>query len=92
MLSPEVLSLSTLPSWDSSNKRIRVRSLLPLVGLPRLQHVELLGVVPADDSLNALAGSPMLATARLHGYRAPEIAAFFERSRASNVHAPEPWF
>jgi len=49
-------------------------------------------VVPDDDSLNTLAASPALATARLHGYRAGEVEAFFERSGASNIHAPEPWF
>ena len=47
----ETLSLSTLPSWDSSGKKTAVDSLAPLAKLPNLKHIELFGVVPEDLSI-----------------------------------------
>jgi hypothetical protein len=88
----EVLSLSTSPSWDSSGKRTHLRSLDPIAQLPRLRHLELLGVVPEDDSLMSLATLAGLLTVRLHGYDESEVAAFFGRSSAVDAHAPEPSF
>ena len=68
----ETVALHTLPSWDQSNKRTNVRSLSPLTALPRLRHIELLGVVPEDESLRALAELPSLKTSALHGYPKPK--------------------
>src|SRR5687767_13906877 len=50
----QTLRLHTLPSWDSSGKQTIAHSLDPLAELAQLRHVELLGVVPADQSLSAL--------------------------------------
>jgi hypothetical protein len=86
----EVLRLSTLPSWDASRKRTNVRSLAPVARLPRLRHLELLGVVPDDGSPMSLAKHSGLLTVRLHGYDKSDVAAFFERSSAADAHAPEP--
>jgi hypothetical protein len=88
----EALSLSTLPSWDTSRRRTRVRSVAPLASLAQLRHLELLGVVPEDDSLMSLANQDELLTVRLHGFAANEVAAFFSRSSAADAFAPDPVF
>jgi hypothetical protein len=88
----ESLALATLPSWDSSSRRTEVESLGPLASLHQLRHVELLGVVPADKSLEPLVNLSSLQTARLHGYAEAAVSRFFEDTAATNAHAPEPWF
>jgi len=51
------LSLRTVPSWDGSGKATVVDSLAPIAGLPLLEDLELIGVVPkikkADDLLSS---------------------------------------
>ncbi len=84
----EALSLACLPSWDSSGKRHQVKSLSPLCSLPKLTAIELLGVVPVDDSLNALAASQVLKSVRLSGYPSPEAERFFLATGAINAFLP----
>jgi hypothetical protein len=48
--------LETLPSWDSSGKRIIVDSFAPLCGLQSLFTLTLYGVTPADNNYQCLAG------------------------------------
>lgn len=88
----EVLSLRTSPSWDASGRRTHLLSLAPIAQLPRLRHLELIGVVPQDDSLMSLAMLAGLLTVRLHGHDKSEVAAFFGRSSVVDAHAPEPSF
>ena len=86
------VSLSTLPSWDASRKRTVVRSIAPLTKLPALEHVELLGVVPADRSLAPLEDVHGLKTGRFHGIPKKEKERFFRISGVANDFAPKPGF
>jgi hypothetical protein len=78
----EALSFACLPSWDASGKRHRVQSLTPLCSLPKLSAIELLGVLPADDSLSALAACRGLKSAQLSGYPRSEVERFFQSTGA----------
>jgi hypothetical protein len=86
------VSLNTLPSWDASSKRTVVRSIAPLTKLPALEHVELLGVVPADRSLAPLQEIRGVKTGRFHGIPKKEVERFFRMSGVSNDFAPKPGF
>ncbi len=72
------LKLASLPSWDSSSKRLVVESLEPLAQLPRLEVLHLLGVVPRNRSLAALESSESLRAIRLLGYSPEERNRFFQ--------------
>jgi len=85
-----LLSLETLPSWDSSSKRTVVSSLEPITCLPHIEHLSLLGVVPEDRSLSALQRCTTLRTARFHGFTKSEVTRFFSQTGVSNAHCPEP--
>jgi hypothetical protein len=84
----EALSLACLPSWDASCKRLTVKSLSPLCDLPKLSFIELLGVMPADNSLIALSARGGLKSARLSGYPATEAEHFFQATGAINAFLP----
>jgi hypothetical protein len=84
----EALSLACLPSWDTSGKRHRVKSLSPLCSLPMLSAIELLGVVPEDQSLNALAACRGLKSARFSGYSSSHVDHFFQATGAINAFLP----
>lgn len=84
----EALSLACLPSWDASGKRHKVKSLSPLCSLPKLSSIELLGVVPADNSLVAFSVRSGLKSARLLGYQSSEAERFFQATGASNAFLP----
>lgn len=86
------LSLQTLPSWDSSGKRTVVDSLEPLLHLRRLEHLELLGVVPPDRHPDPLARIGSLKTARLHGFDREAQAEFFAKTPVTNEFAPRAEF
>lgn len=88
----EVLSLSTLPSWDSKRKCTVVDSLKPLSTLPKLKHLELFGVRPSDKSLNDLQECALLQTARFSQYPDAEISRFYEATSVSNSYIPAPSF
>ena len=81
-----VLHLETLPSWDSSGKVTTVTSLAPLAELPRLEEVALLGVRPANKSVEDLIRSTSLRRARLHKFPKHEVlrleAALAEREQS----------
>jgi hypothetical protein len=82
------LELKTLPSWDSSRKRTVVQSIEPLSKLSKLEHISLLGVVPADMSLTPLERCKRLKTARFQGYPEQEVKLFLQASKAENAHMP----
>jgi hypothetical protein len=84
----EVLSLATSPSWDSSNKRLVVGSLAPLAELPALRHLELLGVVPKDQSLAQLESCLALASVRVSGYPTNESKRFYASTQIANAFNP----
>jgi len=84
------LSLETLPSWDASSKRTIVESLEPLVTLPRLEHVSLLGVLPADRSPSPLSRCGRLTSAELAGFPKAEVQRFFADGRIAPGHIPDP--
>ncbi|WP_229500079.1 leucine-rich repeat domain-containing protein, partial [Pseudoduganella ginsengisoli] len=88
----EVLSLSTSPGWDAAGKCTVVDSLMPLAKLPRLKHLELFGVRPANKSLCDLQRCPALESARFSRYPADETARFYRETGALNVCAPESSF
>lgn len=88
----EILSLSTLPSWDAARKCTIVDSLIPLSGLPRLKKLELFGVCPPDKSLSDLQRCPVLESARFSQYPADEIARFYRKTGVLDMFASEPSF
>lgn len=63
LLKLESLSLATLPSWDASRKRIIVESLDPVIKLPNLKYLELLGVRTEEGKLDILKNSRSLISA-----------------------------
>ena len=85
----ETLSLSTLPSWDSSGKKTVVDSLAPLANLPNLKHVELFGVVPEDLSSESLSIFDNLQSARFSKYPKRLLNAFYKQSGVSDDWATE---
>lgn len=84
------LSLSTLPSWDASRKTTTIQSLEPLTAIPRLAHLELLGVCPPDKLLGPIEKCTHLETARFSHYPQAEIDRFFSKTRAANQFSPDP--
>ncbi len=88
----EVLSLATLPSWDSSGKTTEIDSLKPIALLPALRHVELFGVRTADRSLVPLEACPALASLRVSKWPKREVERFATAAGVSNDWAPRPWF
>lgn len=86
------LSLSTLPSWDVLRKTTTVQSLDPLVSLPQLTYLELLGVCPPDKSLVSLEKCRYLQTARLSQYPRDEITRFFNATKITDKFNPSPSF
>ncbi|ASJ98083.1 hypothetical protein [Shewanella marisflavi] len=88
----ETLSLSTLPSWDSSGKTQLVSSLEPIACLPRLKHLELFGVIPASKSPEALANCALLESVRLSKYDRKAAKQYYQSTQVSDEWAPEPVF
>lgn len=84
----EVLSLSTLPSWDSSRRTQVVESLEPISRMPALCHLDLLGVRPLDRSLHPLEPCPQLRTALFHLYPKAEQARFFAATGVVEQRTP----
>lgn len=82
--------LATLPSWDSSGKVTVVDSLRPLAQLPKLAHVELFGVRPANESLRDLEGAPSLVSVRVSKYPKAETTRFYDATALSDAFAPPP--
>lgn len=85
-----ILRLATLPSWDSSGRVTAVDSLRPLVQLPRLAHLELFGIRPADQSLRDLEAAPSLESVRVSKYPKREVRRFYEVTGLSDSFAPGP--
>lgn len=88
----ESLSLATLPSWDSSGKTMEVDSLDPIAHLRALRHLGLFGVCPKDRSLAAVERCESLQSARFSKYPKFEVARFYQVTRVSDAHVPEPEF
>ena len=84
----ETLSLSSLPSWDTSGKVLAVNSLEPITRLKGLKHLELFGVRAPDKSLASLLKLPGLQSARFSKYSKVEKAKFYEASGVSDAFAP----
>lgn len=84
------LRLHSPPSWDSSGKVIEVQSLAPLAELPRLEHLELFGVRPADGSLAALEPSRALKTVRVSNFPKAEVGRYRAAVHVSDSFAPPP--
>jgi hypothetical protein len=76
----EMLSLSTLPSWDASGRVTEVRSLAPIAKMNSLKHVALFGIVSRSRSLMALEDCPNLVVARFSKYPKAEVERFREAS------------
>jgi hypothetical protein len=90
LISLEVISLQTLPSWDSSGKVQTVKSLKPLAQLPNLKHLELFGVRPESKSPADLARSVTLRSVRLSKYDKKAVNEFYKSTGISDKWAPEP--
>jgi hypothetical protein len=86
----EILSLSTLPSWDASGRVTQVRSLGPLGRLPGLKHLGLFGVVPRSRSLRALERCPELLSVRVSKFPKSEVKRFREATGIVRDDFPAP--
>jgi hypothetical protein len=84
----ETLGLSTLPSWDSSGRVTKVKSLAPLAKLPTLKHLAFFGVVPRDKSLAPLTASRSLVAAQFSKYPRAEVKRFYDDSDISDDPLP----
>ena len=84
------LRLGTLPSWDSSHRVTEVASLAPVTRLPKLEHLELFGVCPADRSLADLEAAPQLRSVRVSQFPKAEVEQYSSRCRVSDEFAPAP--
>jgi hypothetical protein len=81
------LGLSTLASWDASNKRTTIESLHPLEHLHNLETLELTGIVVSDDGLSPLCGLSGLRSLRIGNYFSiQDLAAL--RSSNPDVECP----
>jgi hypothetical protein len=87
----ETLSLATLPDWEGRRRQV-VSSLEPLVALPALTHLELLGVCPPDLSLAPLELCPNLVSARFTQYPPREVDRFELITQIPADFAPLPRF
>jgi hypothetical protein len=85
----QTLSLATLPSWDSTGRVPEVESLEPIVKLPSLRHLALLGVRTRTKSLAALIASPCLESAKFSKYPHTAVDRFYASTKVSNTHVPE---
>lgn len=83
------LALATSSGWDASRKRQVVRSLEPLVSLPRLSALSLFGVVAQDKSLAALERCNTLANVRLSGYPVWEMKRYYAATGVQHGHMPD---
>ena len=92
LTSLETVSLSTLPSWDSSGKVSVVLDLVPLASLPKLKHLELFGVRPENKSPLELTSSKTLVSVRLSKYAKKLEKELYEKTGLANDWAPEPEF
>ncbi len=90
LVSLETVSLSTLPSWDSSGKVTVVSTLAPLVNLPRLKYLELLGVRPENKSPLELVSSRSLVSIRLSKFAKKLEKELYEKTGLASDWAPEP--
>jgi|TARA_B110000008_G_C16836368_1_gene510751 hypothetical protein len=88
----ETVSLSTLPSWDSSGKVSVISTLVPLASLPKLKHLELFGVRPENKSPLELTSSKSLVSIRLSKYAKKLEKELYESTGITNDWAPEPEF
>lgn len=88
----QILSLATNPSWDASGKVQTVNSLEPIGKLRHLKHVELLGVVSKDKSLNGLEKCKNLKSARISKYPPAEIARFRALTKIADAFNPNSTF
>ena len=82
------LSLSTLPSWDASNKVTTVTTLKPISKIINLKHLELFGVVNPSKSLTELLPCKKLKTATFSKYPKKEIELFFATKNIKETHNP----
>jgi len=76
------LHLATLPSWDSSGQVTTVESLVPLAQLPRLERLELFGVVTSSRSADDLLASISLKDVKLSKYAADSMDRVRQRYAA----------
>ena len=86
----QTLRLATPPYWDSAGRALEVQSLAPLALIPELQHVELFGVRPPDQSLAPLETARALMTLRVSKYPKDEVARYRAETGQSDAFAPAP--
>jgi hypothetical protein len=86
------LSLSTLPSWDSSKRFTIVESLDPIREIVSLRHLELFGIFPADKSLSAIERCRSLLSARFSQFPREVVDKFYTDTGVLNEFNPRPLF
>lgn len=88
----ESVSLSTLPSWDSSGKVTVISSLKPLAALPNLKNIELLGVRPEAKSPLELLASSSIECVKLSKFTKKLVEEFYLVTGVVDGHMPAPVF
>ena len=88
----ESVSLSTLPSWDSSGKVTVISSLKPLAALPNLKNLELLGIRPEAKSPLELVASSSIERVKLSKFSKQLVDEFYSVSGMVEGRFPEPIF
>lgn len=87
-LNLRVLSLSTLPTWDVSNRISEVESIDPIGMIGSLENIELMGVLPLNKSLVPLQNLVHLKTAKFSKFPVSEVDRFHSVNRAKNEFVP----
>lgn len=83
------LLLETSPGWDAAGKRTTVKSLSPIGGLSRLEHLALFGVVSGDRSLEPVERCSELRSAQFLGFPKEEVLRFYGVKTVANASAPD---
>ena len=88
----ESLSLSTLPSWDSSGKVTTISSLKPLATLPNLKNIELFGIRPESKSPMELVASTSIESVKLSKFTKKLAATYYSEAGVVAGRFPAPVF
>jgi len=91
----KVLSLSTIPSWDSSRRCLEVESLDPLRRLSRLEWLSLMGVRPLDNRLEGLHGLTnlkALGISHVYSFALEDYAALARALPNTSGHCLQPYY
>lgn len=88
----ESLSLASSPSWDASGRVLEIESLEPLASLPKLKHLELLGVCLQNRLLTDIEKCKSLESARISQHPLNQVEHLFKVMNLANKFNPKSSF